>query len=121
MTLDNSFASDEDIREDYPETALAGIEPSTSNDETDIDCNSTAEQLQNLVLLLQQHAQQSTEQTVERSQSGRGTLASDTVTDDVQEGQAAKFPPNSEDYLVEQRSRHVGYRRLRGLKQESGY
>ena len=121
MTLDNSFASDEDIREDYPET-LAHIEASPSNGETDIDYDSTADQFHNFVLLLQQHAQQWTEQTVERDHGGRGTLASDTVTDHaVQEGQAAKFPPNSEDYLVEQRSRHVGYRRLRVLKPESDY
>jgi hypothetical protein len=135
MTLDNSFASDEDIREEYSEAALEHIEASLSIDETDIDYDSTAEQLHNLVLLLHQHAQQTTEQTVERVQrdrGGRGTLASDTVTDGtivsdtvtddaVQGGQAAKFPPNSEDYLVEQRSRHVGYRRLRGFKPESDY
>jgi hypothetical protein len=136
MTLDNSFASDEDIMEDYPETALAHITASPSHDETDIDYDSTSEQLHNLVLLWHQHAQQTTEQTVNnRLRWGRGghgtlardtvtdgTLASDTVTDDtVQEGQAAKFPPNSDDHLVEQRLLHVGYRRLRGLKPESDY
>jgi hypothetical protein len=122
MTLDNSFASDENIREDYPETALAHTEASLSIDETDIDYDSTAEQFHNLVLLLYQHAQQTAEKTVERCRGGRGTLASDTVTDDtVQEGQAAKFPPNSEDYLVEQRSRHVGSQRTRDLKLESNY
>ena len=123
MTFDNSFASDDDIREDYPETTLAHIEASPSNDETDIDYDSTADQFHNLVLLLQQHAQQRrTEQTVKRDHGGRGTLASHTVTDDaVQEGQAANFPPNCEEYLVKQRSCHVGYRRLRVLKQQSDY
>jgi hypothetical protein len=122
MTLDNSFASDEDIREDYHETTLAHIEASPSNGETDIDYDSTADQLHTLVLLLQQHAQQRNEQTVERDHGGRGTLASDTVTDDaVQEGQAAKFPPNSEEYLVEQRLRHVRCRRPQVLKQQSDY
>ena len=53
MKLDNSFASDDDIREDYPETALAHIEASFSNDETEIDYDSTAVQFHNLVLLLQ--------------------------------------------------------------------
>ena len=116
--LDSSFASDEDIREDYPETTLAHIEASPSNDETDIDDDSTADQFHNFVLF----AQQRTGQTVERDHGGRGTLASDTVTDHaVQEGQAAKFPPNCEEYLVEQRLRHVGYRRLRVLKQQSDY
>jgi ABC-type sulfate transport system substrate-binding protein len=110
MTLDNSFASDEDTREDYPETALAHIEASLSIDRTDIDYDSTAEQFHNLVLFLQQHAQQTNEKiSVERDHGGRGTLASDTVTDGtlasdtvtddtVQEGQATKFPQNSEDY-----------------------
>ena len=51
MTFDNSFAADEDIREDNPETALVHIEASLSNDETEID--STAEQFHNVVLLLQ--------------------------------------------------------------------
>ena len=88
--LDSSFASDEDSREDYPETNLQLIEASPSHDETDIDYDSTAEQFYNLVLLLYQHAQQTAEKTVERCRGGRGTLASDTVTDDtVQEGQAA--------------------------------
>jgi len=110
MTLDNnSFASDENIREDHPETALAHIEASLSIDETDIDYDSTAEQFHNLVLLLQQHAQTTTEQMdVERDHGGRGILASDTVTDDAA-GQAANFPQNSSDYLVGQRSRHVGF------------
>ena len=68
MTLDNSFASDEDIKEDYSETNLEHREASPSNDETTIDYvyESTAEQLHNLVLLLDQHAQQTNEQTVER-------------------------------------------------------
>ena len=48
MTLDNSFASNEDIRENYPETALAHIEASLSNHETDIECDSTVEQFHNL-------------------------------------------------------------------------
>ena len=122
MTLDNSFASDEGIREDYPKTALAHIEASPSNFETDIEYDATVEQFHNLVLLLQQHAQQTTEHTVERDHGGRGTLASDTMTDyAIQEGQAAKFPQNSEDYLFEQRSRHLGSRRPRVLKQESEY
>jgi len=119
MTLDNSLASDEDTSQDYPETTLAHIEASPSNDDTDIDYDSTADQFHNHVLF----AQQRTEQTVERDHGGRGTLASDTVTDHaVQEGQAAKFPTNSEEYLVEQRLCHVGYRRLPGvLKQQSDY
>ena len=122
MTLDNSFASNEDIREDYPENALAHIEASLSNHETDIECDSTVEQFHNLLRLLQQHAQQTTEQTVERDHGRRGTHASDTMTDyAIQEGQAAKFPWNSDDYLVEQRSHHLGSRRLRVLKQESEY
>ena len=120
--LDSSFASDEDIRQDYPETNLQLIEASPSRDETNIDYDSTAEQFHNLVLLLYQHAQQTAEKTVERCRGGRGTLASDTVTDDtVQEGQAAKFPPNSEEYLVEQRLRHVRCRRPQVLKQQSDY
>jgi len=122
MTLDNTFASDEDIREDYPETTLAHIETSLSNADTNIEYDSTVEQFHNLSRLLQQHAQQTTEQTLERDHGGRGTLASDTMPDyAIQEGQAAKFPQNSEDYLVEQRSRHLGSQRLRVLKQESEY
>ncbi len=66
MTCDNSFASDEEIKEDYPETNLEHREASPSNDETNIDyvCDFTADDLQNLLLLLDQHAQQSSEQTV---------------------------------------------------------
>jgi hypothetical protein len=41
MTLDNSFTSHEDIREDYPETNLEDIEESPSHDETNIDYDST--------------------------------------------------------------------------------
>ena len=120
MTSDNSFASNKDI---YPETALAHIEDSLSNDEIDIEYDSMVEQFHNLLRLLQQHAQQTTEQTVERDQGRRGTLVSNTMTDyAIQDnGQAAKFSHNSEDYLVEQRSRHLGSRRLRVLKQESEY
>ena len=125
--FDNSFESDEGISEGYPETALTDIEDTLSNDETDIEnreYDNTVEQLRNLVLRLQQHAQQTTEQTVERDQ---GALVRDTVTppvrseDAVQEGQAAKFPQNFEDYLVEQRSRQVGSQRNRDLKLESNY
>jgi len=54
MTLDNSFASDEDIREDYPDTTLAHIEASPSTDETHIDYDSTADQFHKLVLFAQQ-------------------------------------------------------------------
>jgi hypothetical protein len=83
--LENSFASDEDIREDYPETNLELIEESTSRDE--------------ILLLYQQ--QLTTEQTVDRCHGGRGTLTSDQfVCDTVQEGQVGKFPPNSEDYVL---------------------
>jgi len=124
--FDNSFESDEGISEDYPETALTDIEDTLSNDETDIEdheYDNTVKQLRNLVLRLQQHAQQTTEQTVERDQ---GALVRDTVTpweDAVQEEQeeAGKFPQNFEDYLVEQRSRHVGSQRNWDLKLESSY
>ena len=115
--FDNSFELDEGISEDYPETALTDIEDTLSHDETDIEdrqYDNTVEQLRNLVLRLQQHAQQTTEQNVERDQ---GAL----VRGAVQEGQAAKFPQNFEDYLVEQRSRHVGSQRTRDLKLESNY
>jgi hypothetical protein len=65
--LDSSFASDEDIRQDYPETNLQLIEASPSRDETNIDYDSTAEQFHNLVLLLQQHAQQTNEKNAFRA------------------------------------------------------
>jgi hypothetical protein len=122
--VDISFESDEGISEGYPKTDLTDIEDILSNDETDIEdreYDNTVEQLRNLVLRLQQHAQQTTEQTVEQDQ---GALVRDTVTppeDAVQEGQAAKFPQNFEDYLVEQRSRHVGSQRNRDSKLESNY
>ena len=116
MTSDNSSASNKDI---YPETALAHIEDSLSNDEIDIEYDSMVEQFHNLLRLLQQHAQQTTEQTVEWDHGRRGTLSRTDYA--IQKGQAAKFPHNSEDYLVEQRARHLGSRRLRVLKQESEY
>jgi hypothetical protein len=43
-----------------------------------------------------------------------------SMTDDIaQEGRASKFPPNSEEYLVEKRLRHVGYARPDVLKPQS--
>jgi len=122
--FDNSFEPDEGISEDYPETALTDIEDTLSHDETDIEdreYDNTVEQLRNLVLRLQQHAQQTTEQTVERDQGALVRGAVPPREDAVQEGQAAKFPQNFEDYLVEQRSRHVGSQRTRDLKLESNY